>query len=163
MLNCPYATTAYYAYEPNRTCIPVCPTNYFANFALENITGLPINTNISRCVNASSLCGINLVGDPYLHKCVALCTGPTPVSLYAYGPDCIGTCPPTYYANTYNGVRICQRLCPPSVVGTAAPNLYGDPSTITCVRACVTPLTRADPPPRPSPSPSSPTPTATHS
>jgi hypothetical protein len=75
---------------------------------------------------------------------VTLCTGPSPVNLFAYWPDCVATCPTNYYANTYNGARICVQLCPPSVVGTAAPNLYGDPTTKTCVSRCVTPLTWAD-------------------
>jgi hypothetical protein len=145
VLACPYSSTVYYAYTPNLTCITTCPTNYFGKFALENITGLPLNSNISRCVTPSSSCGASMWGDPYLHLCVGLCTGPNPVALYGHWPDCVPQCPSTYYANTYNGARICVQLCPPGVTGsTAAPNLYGDPSTITCVASCVTPLTWAD-------------------
>lgn len=92
----------------------------------------------------SSSCGVNRWGDAYLHKCVSLCSGPSPVNLFGYWPDCVATCPSNYYATTYNGVRLCTPSCPPGVAGTAAPNLYGDPSTITCVSRCVTPLTWAD-------------------
>lgn len=146
VLACPYAVTVYYAYEPNRTCITVCPTNYFGKFSAENITGLPQDSNISRCVTPSSSCGTSMWGDPYLHLCVALCPGPNPVALYGYWPDCVSQCPTNYYANTYGGARICVQLCPPGVLGsTAAPDLYGDPSTISCVASCVTPLTWADP------------------
>lgn len=146
VLNCPYATTVYYAHDPDRTCVQVCPTNYFGKFALETIAGLPANTNISRCVTPSSSCGASMWGDPYLHLCVGLCTGPNPVALYGHWPDCIAQCPSTYYANTYNGVRICTQLCPPGTLGSvAAPNLYGDPSSISCVAKCLTPLTWSDP------------------
>ena len=105
---------------------------------------------MSRCVPTSSQCGSSLWGDPFLHLCVPLCSGPSPVSLYGYWPDCVSTCPSTYYANTYNGARICVQLCPPTSTGVSgaalsAPDLYGDPTTITCVAACVTPLTWADP------------------
>ena len=108
------------------------------------MAGLPVNTNISRCVTPASACGAGQWADPYLHLCVALCTGPDPVSLYAHTPDCVEQCPPTYYADTYNGIRLCVQLCSPGVPGVGAPNLYGDPSTITCVASCVTPLTWAD-------------------
>ena len=122
----------------------VCPTNYFGNFSLESLSGLPANTNISRCVTPSSECGANQWADTFLHKCVTLCSGPNPVSLYGHWPDCVEQCPSTYYANTYNGARICTQLCPPGDTSVNAPNLYGDPSTITCVSSCVTPLTWAD-------------------
>lgn len=144
VLACPLAQPLY-AYEPTRTCLSACPQNYFGKFTNENLTGLPLNSNISRCVTPASACGANLYADPYLHMCVALCSGPTPVSLYGHWPNCVSKCPDTYYANTYNGARICTQLCPPGITGTTgAPNLYGDPSTITCVSRCVTPLTWAD-------------------
>lgn len=55
-------------------------------------------------------------------------------------------CPPTYYANTYNEVRVCIQLCPPSIIDSiATPNLYGDNGTQSCVSKCVTPLRWADP------------------
>ena len=55
-------------------------------------------------------------------------------------------CPPTFYSNTHNGVRNCVQLCPPGVINSvAAPNLYGDNQTMSCVPRCVSPLHFADP------------------
>jgi uncharacterized protein YqkB len=55
-------------------------------------------------------------------------------------------CPPTFYSNTYNGVRECIQLCPPGTIDSlTAPNLYGDNGTQSCVSSCVTPLRWADP------------------
>lgn len=136
----------YYAYTPNRTCLLGCPSGYYG---LNNtVSGVTFGT----CVTPSSSCG-TLIGDPYLNLCVSLCTGPTPVDLFAYGSDCVAgiyigylVCPPNYYSNIFNGSRNCVQLCPPGVIdSTAAPNLYGDNGTVSCVPRCVTPLRWADP------------------
>lgn len=72
----------YYAYTPNRTCLAVCPSGYFGLNA--TVAGVTVGT----CVTPSSACG-SLVADPYQNLCVSLCTGPTPVSLFAYNNDCL--------------------------------------------------------------------------
>ncbi len=72
----------YYAYTPNRTCLAVCPSGYFG--LNSTVSGVLVGT----CVTPSSACG-SLVGDPYLNLCVSLCTGPTPVSLFAHNSDCV--------------------------------------------------------------------------
>jgi len=78
--------STFYALDPNRTCVSICPTSFFGN-----ITYLGNGTAVGVCVINSSQCGSNQWGDAYLHKCVSLCTGPTPVSLYGYWPDCIAS------------------------------------------------------------------------
>jgi hypothetical protein len=136
----------YYAFTPNRTCLLVCPSGYYG---LNTTVGAD---TFGTCVSPSSACA-PLIGDPYLNLCVSLCTGPTPVSLFAYGPDCVPgifliilVCPPTFYSNTHNGVRNCVQLCPPGVINSvASPNLYGDNQTMSCVPRCVSPLHWADP------------------
>jgi hypothetical protein len=70
----------WYKFTPNRTCLAVCPSGYF---------GKNVSTNVGECVTPSSQCGAGLVADPYLNLCVSLCTGPNPVSYFAYGFDCI--------------------------------------------------------------------------
>lgn len=54
-------------------------------------------------------------------------------------------CPNGTYADSHTGTRTCVALCPPGVTNSvAAPNLYGDPTTHTCVAKCITPHTWAD-------------------
>lgn len=54
-------------------------------------------------------------------------------------------CPNGTYADSYSSTRLCVQYCPPGVLGSvAAPNLYGDPTTHTCVAKCITPDTWAD-------------------
>ena len=54
-------------------------------------------------------------------------------------------CPNGTYADSHTGTRLCVALCPPgSLSSTASPNLYGDPTTHTCVSRCITPDTWSD-------------------
>lgn len=54
-------------------------------------------------------------------------------------------CPNGTYADSHTGTRLCVALCPPGVKNSVAtPNLYGDPTTHTCVDRCITPYTWAD-------------------
>lgn len=54
-------------------------------------------------------------------------------------------CPNGTYADSYTGTRLCVQYCPPGVLNSVtAPNLYGDPTTHTCVAKCITPHTWAD-------------------
>lgn len=94
-----------------------------------------------RCWPAETSCTYGF-GDPYLNKCVNTCTGPTPVSLFGYNQLCVSFCPTGTFADSYTGTRLCVNTCPG--VGTAAPNLYGDPTTHTCVSKCITVGTWAD-------------------
>ena len=54
-------------------------------------------------------------------------------------------CPNGTYADSHTGTRLCVALCPPGVTSsTASPDLYGDPTTHTCVSRCITPYTWSD-------------------
>ncbi len=70
--------SGYFAYEPDRKCVIKCPNGYFG----DNTVG------IRKCYNSSALCGTKF-GDPYLNLCVTTCTGPSPVSLFGSGDDCV--------------------------------------------------------------------------
>ena len=54
-------------------------------------------------------------------------------------------CPNGTYADSHSSSRLCVALCPPGTLSsTASPNLYGDPTTHTCVSRCITPYTWSD-------------------
>lgn len=54
-------------------------------------------------------------------------------------------CPDDTFADSHTGTRLCVATCPGTVDSLAAPNLYGEPTTHTCVAKCLTPFTWADP------------------
>lgn len=68
----------YFSYEPTRRCVQTCPSGYFADD----------RTGIRKCQPLSSLC-TGRFGDPYLRKCVGICTGPSPVDTFGSGSDCV--------------------------------------------------------------------------
>lgn len=70
------------------------------------------------------------------------CTGPVPVNLFGSNKQCVSFCPPDTFADSYTGTRLCVPTCPG--VNTNPPNLYGDPTTRTCVNRCITVGTWAD-------------------
>jgi len=144
---CP-ATT--YAYTPTRRCLSKCPTTYYADDT----------ATVRRCWPAETSCTYGY-GDPYLNKCVNICTGPTPLNLFGYNQLCVSYCPTGSFADSYTGTRLCVPTCPG--VGTSAPNLYGDPTTHTCVSKCITVGTWADYQTRLCQSPCSAAPIATYS
>ena len=54
-------------------------------------------------------------------------------------------CPNGTYADSYSASRLCVQYCPPGTLNSVStPNLYGDPTTRTCVASCLTPGTWAD-------------------
>ena len=68
----------YYSYEPTRRCITQCPDGYFGDDT----------DSVRKCWSASNLCTYGF-GDPYLNKCVNVCSGPNPVDLFGSGDDCV--------------------------------------------------------------------------
>lgn len=125
---CPPGT---FAYTPTRRCLSKCPTGYYADDT----------PTVRKCWPAFTSCTYGF-GDGYLNQCVTTCTGPTPVNLFGSAQECVATCPGNTYADSYTGTRLCVGTCPG--VGTAAPNLYGDPTTKACVSKCQTVNTWAD-------------------
>ncbi len=132
MTLCPSGT---YSYEPTRRCVTQCPTGYFGDDT----------STIRKCWSSSALCTYGY-GDPYLNKCVNVCSAPTnsPVDLFGSGDDCVDFCPSGTYADWHTSSRLCVARCPPTVNGIGTPNLYGDPTNHRCVSRCQTVDTWAD-------------------
>lgn len=126
----PYDT---YAYDVNRTCLPSCPSGYYADNT----------TNIKKCWPYPQNCsnfGVSVPswGDPYLNRCVTLCTS-TPVDSYGDNvtSSCVTFCSLGSYATVLAGNRICVSNC--------SALTYGDPTNRRCIPKCIiTPNTWAD-------------------
>jgi hypothetical protein len=144
---CP-STGNYFAYDGNRTCVTSCPAGTFAYTPTRKcLSSCPVgyysdNFTSNYVCQASYTSCTQGFGDDYLHSCVLICTGATPVNTFGYSQRCLSFCPGNTYADSYTGTRLCVNTCPG--VGTNAPNLYGDPTTHTCTNKCITPNTWAD-------------------